>query len=340
MDKLSLKYLLVTIPAIFLLLALAMGINPVYLDLSPGKVSETWTIYFDISGNGNLVIQNLTGGINFSEVYYYNNGWYNKPYSLINNSAVNVSWGSHEKGKIVFDVLEYGKFSVKFDFNGLERYTQNHDYYNQVGVDLNLNTPSFNFLLCSYNSTNWVCDPSSDESGYFGETYNFSEDIIKYFEIPNTSTANSFNLIIKSLEGEPIKNFTYSGNRLLSVDFNGEDYLIITSTTDLKAINSSGEEVWNYTTSSEIKDVSSGDVNGDTKAEIVVATSNKLIILSGNGTELKNITRSDLRLVDCGDLLAGYSESKQDDGNPETVSLTLNATKANFTLPYSNLTDK
>jgi len=323
----------------------------------PGQYGRTWTVYFNISGSGNLTIENLTKGIKFSKLYYYySNNWVEASPS-VNGSRVQIYWNgdTYPKGKIVYDILELGRYRLKFTFGNLTAYVQNFDYYTQVSSLLDLDHPQIDYKVCSYTLSFWPCDPQYHENGpgysddtydpgYYGETY--TGNITRYFNIPKNSTVTNFSIQVETLINEPLITYPYSDKfspdgkvrKAISI---GELYpdekeeVIVLSDYSFVVWNSSGEEKTFYNSDYLIYDVDVGDISIlSPDEEIAIATENGLVVLAHNTSYIWNITGKEYTKISVGDLMTEYELFSQDDSHAEDFRILTTNTTANFTLPW------
>ncbi|PSH00775.1 MAG: hypothetical protein BRC30_01760, partial [Nanohaloarchaea archaeon SW_7_46_7] len=252
------------------------------------QASGNWTVEFNSSHQGEIEFEVLNGSeaLDFRRVDYQVSGSWVEKTSTQNGDTISVDWNGDENslGRIVFDINSFDRYKVNITAGDTEISVFNPGKAEQQNTGLDIAQPLINYDLCSFSDSFWRCDPGEGEPGSEGEVLDLDSPVRKDFQIPNNSEVDSFSLKLSSIEDESLLNLT--GNGVLFADISTNNLLEVLTyqNEEVKAFDSSGNSLWNYSTGDQVNDIESGSEDVETEEEeVLAATENSVVLLSSDG---------------------------------------------------------
>ncbi|NOR84956.1 hypothetical protein GQ473_02470, partial [archaeon] len=323
-----------------------------YMDLQdvPSTSQKEWTVYFRAEGEGTLEVDNLdSSDISYTQIYYYSEGsgqWIAQ-YPTILGDKFTIFWNGTDnpRGKIIYNVSNYGKYLLNVTFENLNLQIENYNFYKQLDDGtpnmyvLDLDFPFFNFEICTFSDVLWACDPLNVYyPGYDGFTQTFygsNNKIIKIVEIPKKSTVTNVSFVIDTKADETrvyipyVDNVSSDGINRKLIDVGDvsdalRDDIVIGSDQKIQLLNESSSQipVWTYDSDYVINDLDVGDIQiaVNSYEEIAFVTEFGLFVLWPNGTIANSSTGNTYSKITVGEVSSTQSEDKKDDDSVDSIS--------------------
>ncbi|MFB6215935.1 MAG: hypothetical protein ABEJ72_03070, partial [Candidatus Aenigmatarchaeota archaeon] len=296
---------------------------------------------FNSTEDSQLKIEVLNGSSDlvFNRLEYRVSGSWVEKSATVNGDTITADWSgsSNPVGRIVFNVSEFDRYKINISIGGKEITAYNPGKSEQQGFQFSVNNPSINYALCAFTSNFWSCNPSSNEPGYKGETFDLGSDIERIFNLPANSQVDDFSIELSTVESKPIMNLTGEGVLFTDITSDSLKEVLTFVGQTVEAYDSSGNSIWSYTANNQINDIESGDEKVSTsKKEVLAATENSLLLLSNTGNLIWSRTGNEFYDVATGELSSESYNYKNDDGNAEDLACIGCSTNASrITLPFN-----
>ncbi|NMJ77427.1 hypothetical protein GLU64_03385, partial [Nanohaloarchaea archaeon] len=303
-----------------------------------------WTIRFNSTLKGTLKLEKIRNPSKISDVkvYQYRDGSFIQKAATVQGNTVTTPWNGEKYpgGKIVYQVDEFDVYRANISLSGVSRTIQSPGRATRDSSQdiFDLDQGSIpTFKTCSFESDFWLCDPKPNEPGYRGEVLDLGNEKERKIEIPRNSTIEDFEVDLRSVENKSVENFDGQGVLFSDISGDEENEVITFNGREVKAYKSTGESIWNYTTTYSVNDLETGNSDlSNNKEEIIVATENAVILLSPQGEKIWRRSGFENFDVASGELSSDRNQYALDDGVAEDlVRVNSVEDKAKFEIPYS-----
>ena len=299
-----------------------------------------WTVEFNSSHEGEIKFEVLNGSssIDFDRLEYRISGSWLKKSASKNGDTITADWegSSNPLGRIVFDVNSFDRYRINITAGEKEIAVYNPGRAEQQDSGLDVTNPIINYDLCSFSDSFWRCNPEGDEPGSEGEVLDLEDPVERDFEIPNNSEVDDFSIELTSIEDESLLNLTGNGVLFADISADALSEVLTYQDEEVKAFDSSGNSLWNYSTGDQVNDIESGNEQVETEEEEILAgTENSLILLSNSGDEIWRKDGQTYYDIATGELSSERITYKEDDSDPEGLACVGCSNETVMTLPYN-----